>query len=202
MAGNLTRRSYDNCAFQQSSKQLTDPLVLTMDINKYINCNSMFDRSGIPVQTLNAQQIADVESALWGLDKSYTKCDGDKYPFCSASGCLLTNDQRVQFNPPYVLERGKTGDNAVVTTNMRLPSTNGLTNPPSNVCGRSNGPTQPLIPPVRNQNTNSNAPNQSLMSSIKSSINNLFNANNTNNANNANGHNGLLRNIRNQAQYR
>lgn len=201
MAGNLTRRSYDNCASAQSNKQLTDPLVLTMDINKYVNCNSMFDINGIPVQTLNAPQIADVESALWGLDKAYTKCDGDKYPFCSNSGCLLTNDPRIQFSSPYVLERGKTGQNTVVTTNMRLPSSAGSVDVPTNVCGRSNGPSRPLIPPVRNQSTNNGVQNQSLLSNIKSSINNIFNPN-TNSNMNSNNHTGLLKNIRNQAQCR
>ncbi len=133
MSGRFTRKMYDGCAFQQDTKQSTDPLELLLDVTKYVHCNNMCK----PTQQhpANAALLVDVESSLWGIDKVSSDCDAAKHPFCASSGCLLTKDPRVAPHiTPYACERGHAGDNAVVTTNMKMPEHPGYKLPNPNIC--------------------------------------------------------------------
>lgn len=128
MAGQFTRLDYDNCAYKQDLRQSTDPMNLIMDVTKFVNCNNLCRVPQKPV----GQAKVDVESSLWGLDKVASKCDTSKHPLCGPSGCLLTNDPRLGPHiTPYACERGQSGDRAVITTNMRMPTNPGFvpTNP-------------------------------------------------------------------------
>ncbi len=138
MSGHFTRKMYDGCAAQQDIKQSTNPLELIMDVNKYVHCDNICKpaREYPP----NGALLVDVESSLWGIDKLASRCDSAKHPFCGPNGCLLTNDPRVrQHITPYACERGKAGDNAVITTNMRMPQHPGYTVPNTNICNTHNG---------------------------------------------------------------
>uniref|UniRef100_A0A6C0LRY0 Uncharacterized protein n=1 Tax=viral metagenome TaxID=1070528 RepID=A0A6C0LRY0_9ZZZZ len=139
MAGRFTRLRYDGCALQQDTKQSTDPLELTLDITKYVNCRNICKPS--KEYPPNAALLVDVESSLWGIDKLSSKCDQAKHPFCAPNGCLLTRDPRVAPHiTPYACERGHFGENAVITTNMKLPSNPGYTVPNPHICdGQGNG---------------------------------------------------------------
>lgn len=139
MSGNFTRRMYDSCAIQQNVKQSTDPLELMLDVTKYVHCNNICRPAN--EYPPNAALLVDVESSLWGIDKLSSKCDSAKHPFCGPNGCLLTNDSRVAPHiTPYACERGHTGENAVVTTNMQMPRDPGYRLPNTNVCsGQGNG---------------------------------------------------------------
>jgi hypothetical protein len=135
MAGQFTRKNYDQCALAQRTKQSTDPLELVMDVNKYVNCNNICKPSG--EHRPNSANLVDVESSLWGLDKLASNCDASKHPFCGPNGCLLTGDPRVGPHiTPYACERGPDGSNAVITTNMRMPHNPGYNLPNSNVCNK------------------------------------------------------------------
>ena len=138
MAGRFTNKRYDECAFAQSTKQSTDPIHLTMDINKFVNCNNICQPTGY--RPPNAIQLVDIESSLWGLDKLASNCDTAKHPFCSPSGCLLTNDPRVAPHiNPQSCSWGHTGQPGVVTTNMSMPTNAGFTAPNPNICTTHNG---------------------------------------------------------------
>lgn len=135
MSGNFTRKMYDSCAAQQDLKQSTDPLELVLDVNKYVHCNNICR----PTTTFpqNAAQLVDVESSLWGIDKLSSRCDSAKHPFCGPNGCLLTRDPRIApHTTPYLCERGRAGDNAVITTNMQIPTSTGVRVPNPNVCNQ------------------------------------------------------------------
>ena len=124
MAGRFTRKSDDQCAIAQYTKQSTDPLELVMDVNKYINVNNICKPQGVTPP--NAAALVDIESSMWGLDKLASRCDTSKHPFCGPSGCLLASDPRIKPHiTPYACERGQTGENAVITTNMRMPTNPG-----------------------------------------------------------------------------
>lgn len=151
MSGHFTRKMYDGCAFNQDLKQSTDPLSLIMDVNKYVNCNNACKS---PEQRMDsAASLVDVESSLWGIDKTSSRCDTTKHPFCGQSGCLLTNDSRLANSTPYLCERGGMGDNnAVVTTNMQMPTHPGFNLPSSQICG-NRVQNNTFLPPLRNQQT-------------------------------------------------
>ena len=137
MSGRFTRKMYDGCAIQQDSKQSTDPLELILDVNKYVNCNNIC--KPIEQYPSNAASLVDVESSLWGIDKLASRCDTTKHPFCGPHGCLLTNDPRIAPHiTPYACERGHNGDNAVVTTNMQMPTSSGIKSPNPNICSLNN----------------------------------------------------------------
>jgi len=137
MSGYFTRKMYDDCAYKQSAKQSTDPLELVIDITKYVNCNNMCQPTR-PIPR-NSILLVDVESSLKGLDKTASDCDCDKHPFCGPKGCLLTNDSRIAPHiTPYVCDRGRPGDNAVVTTNIRAPDHPGYHVPNINICEKQN----------------------------------------------------------------
>lgn len=137
MSGIFTRNMYDNCAFQQDVKQSTGPLGLTMDLNKYINCENNC-KSPTDYSKDQVSRV-DTESSLRGMDKIASKCDIAKHPFCAMNGCLLTNDVRAPPNiTPYIYERGYTGENALVTSNMKRPTNPGYTLPNQNVCNVQN----------------------------------------------------------------
>lgn len=132
MAGRFTRKMYDSCAFHQDTKQSTDHLELTMDVTKYVHCDNL---CGLPEIARNHASLVDIESSLWGMDKISSKCDIAKHPFCGPSGCLLTRDPQVGPHiTPYACERGKIGDKAVITTNMRHPTNPGYRVPNANIC--------------------------------------------------------------------
>ena len=151
MSGHFTRKMYDGCAFNQDLKQSTDPLSLIMDVNKYVNCNNACKS---PEQRLDsAASLVDVESSLWGIDKTSSRCDTSKHPFCGQNGCLLTNDSRLNNSTPFLCERGRLGDNtAVVTTNMQMPTNPGFNLPNSQICG-ARAQNNTFLPPIRNQQT-------------------------------------------------
>ena len=133
MSGRFTRKMYDGCAVKQDTKQSTDPLELVLDVNKYVHCNNICQpgRQHPP----NAALLVDVESSLWGIDKLSSKCDSAKHPFCGPNGCLLTKDPRVAPHiTPYACERGHAGENAVITTNMQMPTDPGFRVPNTNIC--------------------------------------------------------------------
>lgn len=135
MAGRFTRQMYDDCAFNQEVRQSTDPLELILDVTKFVHCKNICQPTG--KYPPNSAQLVDVESSLWGLDKLASKCDSAKHPFCGPSGCLLTNDPRVPPHiTPYACERGHTGENAVILTNMKMPSGPGYKIPNPNVCNK------------------------------------------------------------------
>lgn len=172
MSGYFTRKMYDDCAYKQSSKQSTDPLELVIDITKYINCNNMCQPSK-PIPR-NSILLVDVESSLKGLDKTASNCDCDKHPFCGPKGCLLTNDPRIAPHiTPYVCDRGRPGDKAVVTTNMRPPEHPGYFIPNVNICENQN-------------NGYYSDPNRRNVNNINPNYNNLINIRNHNNHNNHN----------------
>ncbi|AYV85291.1 MAG: hypothetical protein Satyrvirus9_17 [Satyrvirus sp.] len=124
---------YDNCAAQQDLKQSTDPLELVLDVSKYVHTRNICQPNGKHLP--NAALLVDVESSLWGIDKLSSKCDSAKHPFCGPSGCLLTNDPRVPPHiTPYACERGRLGDNSVITTNMKMPTYPGFRIPDANIC--------------------------------------------------------------------
>lgn len=139
MSGRFTRKMYDNCALEQDTKQSTDHLELILDVTKYIHCNNICKPAA--EYPPNPALLVDVESSLMGLDKIASKCDSAQYPFCASNGCLLTNDPRIPPHvTPYACERGHTGDNAVVTTNMKMPRHPGYQIPNVNICaGQKNG---------------------------------------------------------------
>lgn len=142
MAGRFTRKIYDNCAQQQNTKQSTDPLELVLDVNKYVHCNN----ACVPSKPFekNAAQLVDIESSLWGIDKLASDCDSAKHPFCAPNGCLLTNDPRIApFSTPFLCDRGRVGDHAVVTTNMRMPQTPGYKVPNQHICPGNKSVVQP-----------------------------------------------------------
>jgi hypothetical protein len=136
MAGKFTRKIYDSCAYQQDVKQSTDPLELILDVTKYVHCNNIChptNRNYPP----NPALLVDIESSLWGIDKLSSNCDQAKYPFCGLNGCLLTKDPRVAPHiTPYACERGRAGENAVVTTNIKIPTDSGIRIPDPNICRR------------------------------------------------------------------
>ncbi|AGC01891.1 hypothetical protein H012_gp572 [Acanthamoeba polyphaga moumouvirus] len=137
MSGHFTRKMYDGCAAQQDLKQSTNPLELILDVNKYVHCDNICKpaREYPP----NGALLVDVESSLWGIDKLASRCDSAKHPFCGPNGCLLTNDARVApHTTPYACERGHVGENAVITTNMRMPKHPGYTLPNPNICANQN----------------------------------------------------------------
>ncbi|MEM0354150.1 MAG: hypothetical protein QXW79_01075 [Thermoplasmata archaeon] len=138
MSGKFTRKMYDGCAFQQDTKQSTDPLEMILDISKYVHCNNICKPSSSFAS--NAGLLVDVESSLRGLDKVSSSCNGAKHPFCGTNGCLLTVDPRVPpHTTPYACERGKIGENAIITTNMKMPTHPGYRIPNVNICGSQNG---------------------------------------------------------------
>lgn len=150
MSGYFTRKMYDGCAIQQDVKQSTDPLELIMDVNKYVHCNNICKpASQYPP---NSALLVDVESSLWGIDKTASRCDNAKYPFCGPQGCLLTEDSRISPHiTPYACERGNEGENAVVTTNMKKHVDPGFRVPNHDICnnhgnGYYNHPPKPLAP--------------------------------------------------------
>jgi hypothetical protein len=140
MAGNFTRKSYDNCAYKQELRQSTDPLELIMDVNKYVNCKNICQPSSSKAVS-NSAHLVDIESSMRGLDKLASNCDSAKHPFCGPSGCLLTSDERVAPHiTPYACSWGHQGDKAVITTNMKMPSGPGYHVPNPSVCnGQGNG---------------------------------------------------------------
>ena len=154
MTGRFTRKMYDGCALEQNVKQSTNPLELILDVNKYVNCNNICKPNGRAPQ--NAAQLVDIESSLWGIDKTASHCDYTKHPFCGPRGCLLTKDPRIEPHiTPYACERGYDGENAVITTNMKMPTHSGISIPNSNPCpnqtnnyNRTNGV---YLQPLRNQ---------------------------------------------------
>ena len=133
MSGRFTRRMYDGCAYQQDSKQSTDPLELILDVTKYVHCNNICKPAN--EYPPNAALLVDVESSLWGIDKLASDCDTTKHPFCGPNGCLLTKDPRVPPHiTPYACERGGPNDRAVITTNMKMPQHPGFRVPDTNIC--------------------------------------------------------------------
>lgn len=139
MAGQFTRKMYDDCAFVQNVKQSTDPLELRMDVNKFVNCNNICRPHSQRYQP-GSVSLVDIESSLWGIDKLSSDCDSYKHPFCRPHGCLLTRDPSVRGHmTPFACERGRDGDNAVITTNMRMPRGPGYRLPNPNVCNTGNG---------------------------------------------------------------
>lgn len=132
MSGRFTRKMYDDCSSQQNLKQSTNPLELILDVNKYVHCHNICKPKDYPP---SAASLVDLESSLWGIDKISSDCDIAKHPFCGPYGCLLTRDPRIpEHITPYACERGHDGDNAVVTTNMKMPAHPGYQLPNPNVC--------------------------------------------------------------------
>lgn len=122
MSGSFTRLMYDNCAYNQSLRQSTDPLELVLDPTKYVNRNNLCRADGTSYPP-NGALLVDVESSLLGMDKTASECTRAKHPFCGPSGCLLTKDPRVAPHiTPYACEWGRTGSNSVIQTNMRKPT--------------------------------------------------------------------------------
>lgn len=135
MSGRSTRRIYDECAYQQEVKLSTGQNNSVMDINRYVNSRNMCRPDG--VFRRDGYANVDLESSLWGLDKIASDCDKTKHPFCSTNGCIVTRDPRINpYKNPVACERGKIGENSVVTTNMRLPSHNGLERIDVQMCDR------------------------------------------------------------------
>lgn len=133
MAGKFTRKIYDNCAYQQDVRQSTNPLELILDVTKYVHCGNICHPNG--EYPPNPALLVDIESSLWGIDKLSSKCDKAKYPFCGPTGCLLTKDPRIAPHiTPYACERGRAGENAVVTTNISMPTDSGIRVPDPNIC--------------------------------------------------------------------
>lgn len=133
MAGRFTRKIYDDCALKQDTKQSTDPLEFMLDITKHVHCNNLCRPLGQP--PANPVLLVDIESSLMGLDKVASRCDSTKHPFCASNGCLLTNDRRIAPHAtPYACDRGRMGDNAVITTNMKAPTHPGYSIPNVNIC--------------------------------------------------------------------
>lgn len=160
MSGRFTRRMYDNCAFQQNTKQSTDPLDFNIDVTKYVNCQNLCGPTGNYVE--DAALLVDIESSLWGIDKISSTCDMSKYPFCGPLGCMLTNDPRIGPHiTPYACERGKNGDNAVITTNMKMPTNPGFRAPNPNVC-YANGNGYYITPQQHQANRQNYRQNQNL----------------------------------------
>ncbi|RZK25201.1 MAG: hypothetical protein EOO43_06125 [Flavobacterium sp.] len=126
---------YDDCAYTTNIKQSTDSLELILDVTKYVNYKNRC--AAVPRYPDNSLSLVDVESSLWGIDKLSSECDMFKHPFCKKTGCILTSDSRIPTNaPPYLCERGGYGSDAVVTTNMRMPTNPGFNIPvasPTNV---------------------------------------------------------------------
>lgn len=159
MSGRFTRKMYDGCAAEQTLKQSTDPLEIVLDVNKYVHCHNICKPAA--EYPPNSALLVDVESSLWGIDKLSSNCDTAKHPFCGPNGCLLTKDPRIAPHiTPYACERGRTGDNAVVTNNMPIPTSTGYKLPNANICGnqtngyysnQNNNGRQPSAPTVRNQ---------------------------------------------------
>ena len=139
MSGKFTRKMYDNCSFDQNLKQSTDSLELILDVNKFVHCNNIC--KPVIQNSPNPALLVDVESSLWGIDKLSSDCHETKHPFCAKTGCLLTKDPRIGSHiTPFACERGKAGENSVITTNMKMPTHSGLkklnnTNP----CNNQNG---------------------------------------------------------------
>ena len=138
MTGRFTRKMYDRCASSQDLAQSTGPLELILDANKYVNCGNICR----PLEQFSGDSAAlvDVESSLWGIDKLASRCDEAKHPFCGPNGCMLTDDPRIpRHTPPFLCERGRMGDNAVVTTNMEMPTDVGYKIADPNICDVRNG---------------------------------------------------------------
>ncbi len=130
----FTKKKYDECYTNQEINQKTAHLPLVMDLNKYVNCNNLCKQPNTQFPQYN--QLIDIESSLMGLDRPSSNCNNNQYPLCASNGCLLTNDNRIpQFTTPYVCERGRDGEKAVVTTNMKLPTNSGINNINTNPCG-------------------------------------------------------------------
>ena len=79
MAGRFTRRIYDNCNFQEDLKRRTDPLELVMDVTKFVHHKNICRPSHTYPPT--SAQLVDVESSLWGIDKTASNCYQDQYVF-------------------------------------------------------------------------------------------------------------------------
>lgn len=210
MSGHFTRKMYDGCAFKQDTKQSTDPLELIMDVTKYVHSNNICKpASQYPP---NSALLVDLESSLRGIDKLSSKCDVSKHPFCGPNGCLLTKDPRIAPHiTPYACERGRDGDNCVISTNMRMPDHPGF-RPPQPNAFESNGngyytayngkpnsqtkqipPRQQQIPvPIRsngNNGINRINGNNGIRIINGNNDNNRINGNNT--INRSNGNNGI-----------
>lgn len=121
MAGKFTRRMYDECAYSKDIKQSTDSLELVLDVNKYVNYKNKCKQ--VTRENENPLSLVDIESSLWGIDRLSSECDKFKQPFCWKTGCISTGDPRAPANlTPYLCDRGVNGSDAVVVTNMRMPS--------------------------------------------------------------------------------
>lgn len=107
MAGQFTRTKYDICSSEQDTKRRTDPLELIFDISKYVN-------SGLCSTDLKIDDIIDIDSNLKGIDKIASKCNTKQ---CSFNGCI--NPNRGLYTTPYACERGREGEAAVITTNLK-----------------------------------------------------------------------------------
>ena len=108
MAGRFTQSKYDNCATKQFYNQLSEPLSHRMYLGSYVN----FQRYCGPDDSSISKRV-DVESAILGLDRRASKCDSQKYPFCSRSGCILPNDPSVmKHNDPEACYFSYIGDNS------------------------------------------------------------------------------------------
>lgn len=108
MAGQFTRTKYDVCSSQQDTKRRTDPLELIFDISKYVNSKELCS------STPKIDDLIDIESNLRGIDKIASKCNTKQ---CSFNGCI--NPNKGQYTTPYACERGRDGENAVITTNLK-----------------------------------------------------------------------------------
>ena len=80
MSFNRTR--YDNCGYAEDLSQSTSSLYYLLDPVKYTNCNKCFMTGQIvggPAVSHTNQNLVDLESRLWNIDRVYSKCSKHQF---------------------------------------------------------------------------------------------------------------------------
>ena len=135
MSGQFTRRTYDPCVEKHETRQSTRQLGYNMDINRFVHANNACEQTG---GNYGHARLIELDSALAGLDRPYSNCDSDKYPFCGPKGCRI-NQARFQIhNSPYLNERG-TGGIVVAPTNPKANRSSGIPAIRNIICNDNSG---------------------------------------------------------------
>lgn len=92
----FNRTKYDNCGYAEDLSQSTSSLYYLLDPVKYTNCNKCFMTGQIvggPAVSHTNQNLVDLESRLWNIDRVYSKCS--KHQFLPE---VNTNNTKVGLN--------------------------------------------------------------------------------------------------------
>jgi|688.fasta_scaffold1078353_1 hypothetical protein len=78
----FNRTKYDNCGYAEDLSQSTSSLYYLLDPVKYTNCNKCFMTGQIiggPAVSHTNQNLVDLESRLWNIDRVYSRCSKHQF---------------------------------------------------------------------------------------------------------------------------